>query len=373
MLVERLNLRDFRSYERAQLELGPTLTVISGANGAGKTNLLEALYFACTGLSCRTKNEREVLRFGAEAARLELFVRDDLGRHEISVGFAPKEKKRFRVDGASTDRLLDHQRRPLVSVFMPDRLDLLIGPPALRRAHLDQVVAALWPTRSSTRRAYSSALAQRNALVGQVRGRSVSSDSFAAWNQELARHGVALMRDRAELVDRLRPLFTDYAAELGLVDPPELAYRPRSQAQTADELARELEEHTARDIETGFTTHGPHRDELKLRRAGRGLRAFGSRGQLRLALLALLLAERHELAQTRGRVPLMLLDEAMSELDNTRRRRLVDLLCKHGQSLITTTDLQHVPVAHQSDVVKLRTIDGQIHRAGIEDSHALAA
>src|SRR5919107_1028462 len=149
MRVTRLQLRDFRSYEQAELRPGPGLTVVAGRNGAGKTNLLEGIYFACTGRSCRTANEREVVRFGAPLARLVLEAEDDRGRHEVSVGFQPGEPKRLRVDGAPVERLTDAAARPLVSVFLPDRLELVLGAPALRRAHLDQVVAALWPGRAA--------------------------------------------------------------------------------------------------------------------------------------------------------------------------------------------------------------------------------
>ena len=197
------------------MRLGPGLTVISGRNGAGKTNLLEALYFACTARSCRTSNEREVVRFGAELTRLELTCEDALGRHEVSVGFKPGEAKRLKADGAPVETLMPTTARPLVSVFLPDRLELVLGAPALRRAHLDQVVAALWPSRAQTRRSYSAALAQRNALLASIRAGRASRASLPAWDAELARHGVALMADRAETVDRLRPRYAHHAQGLG--------------------------------------------------------------------------------------------------------------------------------------------------------------
>src|ERR1700752_235519 len=112
MRVTRLQLRDFRSYEHAQLRLGPGPPVVAGRNGAGKTNLLEALYFACTGRSCRTANEREVVRFGAELTRLELTCEDALGRHDVSVGFKPGEPKRLRADGAAVEKLTGPEVRP---------------------------------------------------------------------------------------------------------------------------------------------------------------------------------------------------------------------------------------------------------------------
>jgi DNA replication and repair protein RecF len=363
MKVTRLQLRDFRSYEHAELRPGPGLTVIAGRNGAGKTNLLEAVYFACTGRSCRTANEREVVRFGAPLARLVLEAEDDRGRHEITVGFQPGEPKRLRVDGAPVDRLTDAEARPLVSVFLPDRLELVLGAPALRRAHLDQVVAALWPGRAGTRRAYSAALGQRNALIAGIRAGRAGRGSLEAWNQELARHGVALMRDRAEAVERLHERFRTHAGGVGLDGDPDLAYRPRSKATDAEQLAAELAERVDGDVERGFTGHGPHRDDLAFRRSGRELRAYGSRGQQRLGLLALLLAEREELAAERGAPPLMLLDDVMSELDAGRRERLVDVLRAGGQSVIATTDLGHVPGSEEPGVERVAIAEGRVLQA----------
>ena len=360
MIATRLSLRDFRTYAAAEVQLGPGLTVVSGRNGAGKTNLLEAVYFACTGRSCRTGNERECVRFGAELTRLELSCEDGDGRHELSVGFRPGEPKRLRVDGAAVERLTDVSSRPLVSVFLPDRLELITGAPALRRAHIDQVVAALRPARAATRRAYSAALTQRNALVAAIRAGRAGRASMPAWDAELARHGVALMADRAALIAELRPRFGEHAEALGLSGEPDIAYRPRSKAETAEALAAELAERVESDLERGFTGHGPHRDEIVLRRADRELRAYGSRGQQRLGLLALLLAERETLADSRGTPPLMLLDDVMSELDAGRRARLVEVLRGGGQSVVTTTDLAHVPGADDSGVTRLAIAEGAV-------------
>jgi len=354
MVVTRLRLREFRSYERADVELGPGLTIVHGRNGAGKTNLLEALYFGCTGRSCRTTNEREVVRFEARTARVEVDLVDAEGRsHAVAVGFTPGEAKRLQSDGASVERLVDVEMRPLVCVFMPDRLELVKGPPALRRSHVDQVIAASWPARSATRRAYGRALAQRNALLAAIRGGRAGRESLRAWDAELARHGMALRDDRAAVVDMLAPRFAALGESLGLGDRAELRYRPRSRAANVEELAAELAERVESDLDRGFTGHGPHRDDVALLRDGRELRAYGSQGEQRLALLALLLAEREALAEARRTLPLMLLDDVMSELDPDRRGMLADLLRGAGQSVITTTDLAHVPGAEADTVTRL--------------------
>ncbi len=373
MIATALSVRDFRSYEAADVRLGAGLTVVSGRNGAGKTNLLEALYFACTGRSCRTANERECVRFGAALTRLELRCEDAHECHELSVGFQPGEAKRLKVDGAAVERLTDSEARPLVSVFLPDRLELILGAPALRRSHLDQVVAALWPSRTGTRRAYAAALAQRNALVAAIRAGRAGRASLPAWDAELARHGVELMADRAATVERLAPRFAEHAAGLGLEGEVELRYRPRSKAADAAGLAAELAERVDSDLERGFTGHGPHRDDLAFRREGRELRAYGSRGQQRLGLLALLLAEREELASERGAAPLMLLDDVMSELDATRRERLTTLLRRGGQAVITTTELAHVPGADEDDVARIAIDGGRATQAGDDSPKGLAS
>jgi DNA replication and repair protein RecF len=372
MLVARLRLRDFRGYAAAEVCLGPGLTVVHGRNGAGKTNLLEALYFGCTGRSCRTSNEREVVRFGAQAARVEVQTRDADGRdHELAVGFQPGEPKRMRVDGAAVERMSDAPVRPLVSVFLPDRLELVKGPPALRRSHLDQVVAAIWPSRAPVRRAYSQALAQRNALLARIRAGRASRSSLPAWDAELARHGIALRDDRAATAELLAGPFAAAATELGLAGEATLRYRPRSTAADADALAAELAERVESDLERGFTGHGPHRDDLVLARDGRELRAYGSQGEQRMGLLALLLAERDVLADERGAPPLLLLDDVMSELDGGRRGLLADRLGSRGQALVTTTDLGHVPGAQTPDVTRLRVVDGTV--SADDDDAVLAA
>ena len=360
MVVTSLSLRDFRNYARADVELGPGLNVVSGPNGAGKTNLLEALYFALTARSCRTSNEREVVRSGTKVTRVAAAVRGDDRAHTLEVGFEPGEEKRVRVDGAPLERGGTPPPRPLACVFLPERLELVKGAPAARRGHLDQVVAALWPARAETRAAYGRALAQRNALIARIRAGASRATLLDQWDYELARHGAELMADRSRAIGAIAPAFAQRAADLGLPESAELRYAPRSKAPAGDieALRKELADRRSQDVERGFTTHGPHRDDLTLLHAGRPLRTLGSQGQQRVGLLALLFAERDVLGQRR-RPPLMLLDDVMSELDATRRERLAELLRSGGgQALVTTTDADHVPGADAPEVTVISVLDG---------------
>jgi DNA replication and repair protein RecF len=365
MRVLSVQLRDFRGYARAEAKLGEGLTVVHGPNGAGKSNLLEALYFGCTGRPLRARNERELVRFGEQTTRVAVLTHDGREQHELSVGYgvfpdSEKPVKRMRADGAAVERLLDVDCRPLLSVFLPDRLELIKGAPALRRAHVDALVVALWPLRGDTRRAYSRALAQRNALLASIRAGRATRETLGGWDRELAIHAVALREDRASAVDRIAEPFAQRSLALGLEGGARLEYRPRSRAATPEEFVAELRERLPQELEQGFGSHGPHRDELLFRRERRELRTYGSQGEQRLALLALLLAERAVLAQERRRTPLMILDDVMSELDSERRELLAGELRSGGQSVIATTDLAHVPASGDARTTRLRVSAGAI-------------
>jgi DNA replication and repair protein RecF len=368
--VVSVEMRDFRTYARAEARLGEGLTVVHGPNGAGKSNLLEAVYFGCTARSPRSRNERELLAFGAKTARVVVRLLDGAEPHELTVGYgtvdgSPQPVKRMTSDGAAVERLLDIPNRPLVSVFMPERLELIKGPPAVRRAHLDQFVAAIWPLRAETRREYSRVLAQRNALIAGIRAGRSSQATLPSWDRELASKALAVRDHRAEAVEMLVEFFAQRTATLGLTGEASLEYRPRSRAVDEEQFIEELQQRLSGDLERGFSGHGPHRDELAFLRDGRELRTYGSQGEQRMALLALLLAERTVLARERGRTPLMLLDDVMSELDGDRREMLARELSTGGQSVIATTDLAHVPGAGDASVARLRISPGAILQEAI--------
>ena len=344
MDVTRLELRGFRNHERLDVDVAPGLNVLVGPIGSGKTSALEALHVACTGRSFRTNTERELVRFGSEVARVVMDFRDVGGEHRIEVALQPGSPRLIKRDGVKENALRADSRVPRVCVFAPDHLELVKGPAGVRRAHLDELVSALWPARRSTRASYARALAQRNSLLGRVRGGHAARSALAAWDHELARHGIELMRHRADAIGLLAGHFARRAAELGLPDPGMVEYRPRSKASDVGGLEEELRDRVDSDLDRGFTTHGPHRDDLVLQAAGRDLRRYGSQGQQRLGLLSLLLSERDAMEAAHGALPLLLLDDVMSELDRTRRILLLELVADSGQTLITTADEGALPV-----------------------------
>ncbi|HEX2129441.1 MAG TPA: DNA replication and repair protein RecF [Solirubrobacterales bacterium] len=348
MLVESVSVRDFRNLTDTEIRLGPGINLVWGPNGAGKTNLLEAVYMGLAGTSCRTRDDRETIAFGESLSRSEVVVgpspqASEERRRTFLCSVSRGEGRRHLVDGAAAGPEAA-SLRPALAVFMPDRLALVKGPPAGRRTHLDGFSAALWPARAEQRRRYSRALAQRNALLGRIRAGAAGESSLDAWDAELAAAGLELIATRREAADRLAGPFADAAAALGIEAEVAAAYRPRSEASTAAELAGELAERRAGDLARGYSGWGPHLDELALEAGGRSIRRYASQGQQRLALLALLFAERRVLLDDGRPAPLMLLDDVTSELDLDRRRMLVEhLAAGGGQALITATEADHLP------------------------------
>jgi DNA replication and repair protein RecF len=345
MDVTGIELRSFRNHAHLTVDLAPGLNFLVGPNGSGKTSVVEALHVGCTGRSFRTATDRELIRFGAGVARVDLGYRGVDGAHRIEIAIQTRGPKVITRDHVRLTVLRPDPGTPRVCVFAPDHLELVKGPAGVRRAHLDELVTALWPARKTTRAAYARALAQRNSLLGRIRAGVAQRASLAAWDHELARHGIDLMRHRADAIGLLAEHFTTRASELGLPAPATVTYRPRSKAADSDGLVEELRERLDTDLERGFTTHGPHRDDVVMRALERDLRRYGSQGQQRLALLSLLLAERDAMESAHGALPVLLLDDVMSELDPDRRAMLLGLLSSSGQTLLTTADEGTLPAA----------------------------
>lgn len=343
MVVEAVSVLDLRNLSTCEIELGPGLNLLWGPNGAGKTNLLEATYMALAGRSCRTRDDREAIAFGHSLARAEARIATGDRSRRFIFSISRGEGRRHLVDGSPAGPEAA-TLRPALAVFMPDRLALVKGAPAGRRTHLDGFCAALWPGRDEVRRRYARALAQRNALLGRIRAGVASTSTLDSWDAELAGAGIELAGNRAQAADRLATPFVEAAESLGLGFDASLAYRPRSDATDATQLAAELAERRDSDVARGYTGWGPHHDELALELGDRSLRRYGSQGQQRTALLALLFAERRVLIEDGRPAPLMLLDDVTSELDPDRRRLLVDHLADGGgQALVTATEPGQLP------------------------------
>jgi DNA replication and repair protein RecF len=244
--------------------------------------------------------------------------------------------KKAKVNGAALRAAEQLRAEAATLVFTPDRLGVVKGAPAVRRAYFDRALGRLTPARAQLSTDYGAAVAQRNAALRRVAGGFSTRDALAPWTEQVAALGTELVTARREALALLQPPFAERAGELGLADA-ELRYEGEQLTVAA------LEHRLDRDIDRGVTGVGPHLDDIVLAAGARELRSFGSQGEQRLAMLALLLAEAELITARRGVPPLLLLDDVLSELDPERRRILAARVAAAGQALITATDAAMLP------------------------------
>ena len=327
--------------------------LVSGPNGAGKTNFLEALHVGTQGFSPRARSDTQMVRFGAEQGRVTVSGRRLATRFSTDVVLSRTGSRRASLNGSPL-RSPEQLRNELQTlVFTPDRLAVVKGGPATRRAYLDRSLARLFPSRAQVPVDYAAVVGQRNAALRRVRAGLSSPGALAPWTESAAAVGVELVEARRDALALLEHAFEECAARLGL-DAAELAYEGEPPA------VAELEGRLAQDLERGTTGAGPHLHDVRFEAGGRELRSYGSQGEQRIAVLALVLAEARALGERTGAAPLVLLDDVLSELDEQRRRALCELLGARGQAIVTTTSPSLLPATPaQALVVR----PGEVRRA----------
>jgi DNA replication and repair protein RecF len=358
--VRTLWLTDFRSYTSIEVNFSPGLTALVGANGEGKTNLLEALAWLATLASFRGAPTDALVRRGASFAVIRALAERDGRELLLEAQLQATGRNRVLVNRQSLRRARDLLGSLRVTVFTPDDLDIVKDGPGERRRFLDDALVALHPRNDALRAEVDKVLRQRNALLRQAGGRLDEAAAFTldVWDAKLTQAGEALATARAELVDRLTPLLSStYDA---------LAREPAQVTVTYDAawrdrgLAEALATARVDDLRRGASTVGPHRDEMALSLAGNPARTHASQGEQRTLALSLRLAVHHVVTAETGSPPVLLLDDVFSELDPERSRGLVANL-PPGQTVLTTAG-SLPPDTHPDVVLWLR--DGAVTNAG---------
>ncbi len=333
-----LRLQHFRNYTDQAFELSPQVNVVVGLNGSGKTNLLEAILVLSQGVSYRAP-DRELLEHNKTWSRLDGVLKDGSERIWKLDYRHDRPQKSFIIGGSALKRLTLHRALP-VALFEPEHMRLLTGQPEIRREFIDTILEQTVPGFRTTRLNYRRALSQRNRLLKQ----GVSDlDHLFVWNVRLSELGALIATQRALLVDRMNATIgTVYSSIADNVTKLEVIYHSTTSLHDyASHLLKDLEKHTARDIERGFTSVGPHRDDLRFLIGGHDSEFSASRGETRTIILSCKLIELQVLEEAYDKRPIVLLDDVFSELDSTRRAALAQYLQDY-QTIITTTDADTV-------------------------------
>jgi DNA replication and repair protein RecF len=366
--LSRLRLTNFRNLTHLDLALSPGVTVYYGPNAQGKTTLLEAVYLLCIARSFRAENEREVVSFQAanagEQALVDGTIEKDGQRLRVIVGYQPTQRSSQDNKGQGLGLAYNVRKEIRVNrlkrtageligqvnavLFSAADIELVQGPPSGRRRFLDILLSQADPLYLKGLQRYNRVVQQRNQLLRLLREGRAEGDELAFWDDELVREGAWITWRRYEAMRELTPACVRHHAGLsGPEENLEVEYRPSvllggDVAEVESNFREALAAASNRERARPVTAVGPHRDDFNLTIDGADMGIFASRGQARTLALTLRLAEAEFLASVRGEGPLVLFDDALSEMDSSRRHRLLEKATRYEQVLITTTDLEQV-------------------------------
>ncbi|MBK5106581.1 MAG: DNA replication and repair protein RecF [Anaerolineales bacterium] len=398
MYLKNLSLTNFRNFARLDLDLpdGPLLLV--GANGQGKTSLLEAIYYLATLTSFHATHDRELVNFVAArdplaVGRIVAHFERDGSQNQLEIRIiketnglngSSRVRKEVLLDGLKL-KMGDAVGQFLAVLFLPQMVSVIEGAPEERRRFLNLSMSQVIPGFSRTLADYRQTLSQRNALLKQLQEFGGDADQLNYWDELMVAKGSALIFDRIQAVQQLERIATNNHRELTrggsiLRMSYQPAYDPLPETPgqislpledpvdrggiTIDAIqqgfAQRLIDQRSADIARGVSTLGPHRDELRFLENGIDLGIYGSRGQVRTAMLSLKMAEVTWMKQKTNFSPILLLDEALAELDPTRRADLLQRVTSSGQTLLTTTDLDLFSADFIGDATLWKVNDGRV-------------
>lgn len=340
MYLKKIELRNFRNYEKQEILFNEKLNVITGKNAQGKTNLLESLYIMSMGKSFRTNKDLDMISIGKDYFRAKSTSIKD-GREleiEISIG---REGKIIKINGTKAERNIDILENVFMVVFSPDDLKIVKDEPEKRRRFIDRELCQIKPVYYKNLGRYKKILQQRNSLLKQQK---INEDLLAVWDENLVEYGAKIIQERSRFIEKLNDISKEISKSItNGKEMLEIYYEANiEKKETLDEqkyyLKKALSKNRKYDIFRRNTSVGPHKDDLKLSIEGINIRRFGSQGQQRTAALSLKLAEIKMIKEETGVSPILLLDDVLSELDQDRQKFLIKSM-EGIQIFITTTEI----------------------------------
>lgn len=344
MRIKNLSLKNFRNYIDERVEFSDGLNVVFGKNAQGKTNCAEAVFYLCTGISPRSRRDKQLIRRGEQCAEISAEAEGRYGKMLISAKITETGRE-FKLNGNKITRNADILGNLFSVFFSPHELRLIQDGPDERRRFLNVSISQLSRPYYTALSRYNKILEQRNNLL-KSRSLEAVYDSLPVWDEQLCKYAAVVASKRAEYIEMLSPLakeahsyLTDSAEELCI--SPEKKYKG-SAAELETRLFAELSANYERDIRLGYTASGPHRDDIDIEINGDDAKTYASQGQTRTAALSIKLAEVEIFKRLSGEYPVLILDDVMSELDLPRRKKLVErtsglqtiLTCTHAERVL---------------------------------------
>ncbi|MCR5229278.1 MAG: DNA replication/repair protein RecF [Solobacterium sp.] len=340
MFFKEIELTDFRNYEYEKVSFHRFVNVFTGRNAQGKTNLMESLYIMSLGKSFRAVKDADMIRFGAAIGRAKALIEKDDRDMEIEIGLV-KGGKSIRIDGVSRKKTSDLLEQVYVVMFSPEDLRIIKDEPARRRRFIDRELCKIRPVYYSSLLRYRKTLQQRNTLLKEG---VINEEILNVWDEELAEYGSRLVLERKRFIEQLSSVSRSIYEGL-TVNSESLSAAYEADIAPAETLREQKERFTdvliknrKNDLLRRSTGRGPHHDDIRLDIDGVPVRQFGSQGQQRSAALSLKLAEIEIIRKETGQDPVLLLDDVLSELDETRQKQLINLF-RDTQIFITATAL----------------------------------
>ena len=359
--LRRLQLKNHRNYVQLDLAPGPGVNVFIGANGHGKTNLLEAVAMLALSSSPRARRELELVGPAGSGSRIQAEIDDGPARREISISLdveGQHARRTIEVDGVRR-RAIDLPGHFRVVLFWPDDLGLVKAGPELRRRFLNQMLVQVEPGYARALAGLRRVLEQRNSLLKRIASGEGGDDMLHAWNQELVQVGGEIVAARARAVRELEPEAARCHAEIAPGERLEIRYEG-----PPENLAEAVNNSLAEDLKRGSTSVGPHRDDVPVLLDGQEARSYASQGQQRTAVVSLKLAEAALIENRTGERPLLLLDDVLSELDGERRAALLKEVAGGGQVIITSVEAGPFPPELMAGAMVWTVIEGKIQACG---------
>ena len=373
MQIEELKLKNFRNYKELALSPHPGVNLFFGRNGSGKTNLLEAIHYCSLGRSHRTSNDATVVKSGEAFALSAVSIRNMLGQREIAVRFHPDEaqKKTILIDQKKIAKFSDMMGCLRCVIFSPEDLGLIKEGPSLRRRYLDMMISQISRPYFIALQQYRAGMDQRNAVIRNLRANGTGDLSIlSAFEETMAEPAAVIIRERRKIVSILSDIATETYQRISDTDEVfRLAYHSsvKEDSDIAETLCRLFRENREDDIRMGFTSVGPHRDDLVLTLNKNQMKQFASQGQIRTAALSMKLSQMKILKDLSGEEPVLLLDDVMSELDRKRRACLIGEI-RSFQTFITCADRDDVDCDKVDRVWQVSTDGSNAAVSEIQDS-----